>query len=79
MSPKSTHADERLYFWLPRSELAFFQSIVESADNLARIRTERNEGDKALVVLMFSASQRSEVDDLLRYYAQEFDIIPEYV
>lgn len=63
--------DQRLYFWLPRSEIAFLQSVVESTDNLARIRTERSTETKALVVLMFDRSQRAQVDDLLRYYEEE--------
>jgi len=63
--------DKRFYFWIPRRELAFFQSIVESTDNLARIRTERNLPDKALIVLMYHSSFQPEIDGLLRHYTQE--------
>jgi len=67
----SAHRDERLYFWLPRGELAFLQSIVESTDNLARIRTEQNTDDRAKVVLMFPSSQKKDVLFLLKAYEQE--------
>ena len=63
--------DQRLYFWLPRSEVAFLQSLVESVDHLARIRTETSTETEAKVVLMYDRSQQDGVDDLLRQYAKE--------
>lgn len=74
-----TDQDERLYFWLPRGELAFLQSIVESTDNLARIRTEQNTEDRAKVVLMFPASQKQDVLILLKNYEQESGNSVEFV
>jgi len=75
----SPSADKRLYFWLPRSEIAFFQSIMDSFDNIARIRTERNLGERALVVLMYPEVLQQEIDDTLRYYTQESGNAPEFV
>ncbi|PIR21767.1 MAG: hypothetical protein COV44_11450 [Deltaproteobacteria bacterium CG11_big_fil_rev_8_21_14_0_20_45_16] len=72
-------SDKRLYFWLPRSEIAFFQSIVDSFDNMARIRTERNLGERALVVLMYPDVLQQEINDTMHYYAQESGNTPDFV
>ncbi|TVQ80909.1 MAG: hypothetical protein EA369_01055 [Bradymonadales bacterium] len=56
--------DCRLYFWMPRNEVAFLQAIVDSHEHLARIRTERNESDRALIVLMYDASQQTEIHEM---------------
>jgi len=57
--------DRRLYFWMPRHEVALLQSIVDSHDHLARIRTERNTEDRALIVLMYCAPQHPEIIEMI--------------
>jgi len=63
--------DKRSYFWIPRSEVAFFQSLVDSTDNIARIRTEQNTETEAKIILIYDSSLEAEVRDLVRYYEQE--------
>lgn len=66
--------DKRFYFWVNRRDMAFIQSIVESTDNLARIRTEQNTDTKAKVVFMYDDSQQEQVDKLMHSLREQANI-----
>ena len=71
--------DLRLYFWMPSEFVGFLQAAIDAEDNLARIRTERQQEDRALILLMCDHSRDTEVRDLLRYAAEELEIKLEFV
>lgn len=74
-----TDTNKRCYLWVPRSEIAFFQANLEAEDGLARIRTERHDKDRSLILIMYCSSRESEVFDYLRYLKTESGINWEFV
>jgi hypothetical protein len=71
--------DLRLYFWMPSEYVGFLQAVIDAEDHLARIRTERQKDDRALILLMCDLSREKESRDLLRYAAEELEIQLEFV
>ena len=71
MIPGPDRTTERHYVWAPRKELAFIQSLVDAYDGITRIRTEKNEGERSMLLFMVPPSQRSNFDDFLRQLKEE--------
>lgn len=72
------HKDCRLYLWLERKEVVFFQSIIEAYEGLARVRTERHLGSSSLIVVLYSSTREDEVYHAVRHlqeycYWKRFD------
>ncbi len=61
----------RLYVWSPRSEVAFIQAIFDAYEGVGRIRTERHENDRSLLLVLTSPSQKDFALDLLRQIEKE--------
>ena len=62
---------KRIYKWVPRKELAYLQSVIDAHEGLTRIRTEKHEGDRSLVLFMVSPSQEDKFNDFMRYIEKE--------
>ena len=43
----TTHNNLRLYYWVPRSEVVYIQAVMDAYEGLARLRTERHDGEDA--------------------------------
>jgi len=76
--------DLRLYFWMPAEHVGFLQGVIDAEDNLARIRTERQDvsasgEERALILLITDSSRRNDALDLLRHVAQELEIAIDFV
>lgn len=71
--------DRRRYLWVPRSDIAFLQSNLEAEDGLARIRTERHDDQRSLILLMYSSSREAELFDYLRYLKEDSGIQWEFI
>jgi len=61
----------RLYAWAPRSEVAFIQAIFDAHEGLGRIRTERHDGDKSLLLFLCTPTQKETVLSFLRHISEE--------
>jgi hypothetical protein len=66
MIPAPDRTTERHYIWAPRKELAFIQSLVDAYEGVTRIRTEKHDGDRSMLLFMVPPSQRSNFDDFVR-------------
>lgn len=65
------HVNLRLYYWVPREEVAFIQSIVDAYEGLARLRTERHEGERSLLMCLVQESRAQEFRDVMHYLQEE--------
>ena len=67
----STDRTLRKYYWVPRSDLAFLQAVLDGHEGLGRMRTEKHDGEKSLILVMVSEKQLPELErmfsDLLRH------------
>lgn len=59
------------YAWVERSKVNEIQAITDAYEGLARIRTERHEDEKSLLMFLTNADQEAELLDLLRYLEKE--------
>lgn len=59
------------YAWVPRSEVVYIQAVTDAYEGLARIRTERHDGDRSLLMFMMSKSREEEFLDFLRHFQNE--------
>lgn len=66
-----THQNKLHYLWVPRSEVVYIQAIVDASEGLARVRTERHEGDRSLLMFMVQPSRYEELLGLLRHMESE--------
>jgi hypothetical protein len=66
MTESSILSDKRLYLWIKHEDIAFFQSNLEAEEGLARIRTEKKEGNESLIVLLYMASREEELKIVLK-------------
>jgi len=64
---------------MPSEHVGFLQGIIDAEDHLARIRTERQSDNRALILLIGDQSRLGEALDLLRYVAQELEISIDFV
>lgn len=64
---------------MPRHEVALLQAIIDSHDHLGRIRTERNEGDRALIVIMYCAPQHSEILEMIQGFEETGQLKVEFI
>jgi hypothetical protein len=62
---------ERLYAWVSRSEVVYLQAIFDAYEGWGRVRTERHEGDRSLLLFLVTSSQKSNALDLLRQISTE--------
>lgn len=72
MPPPHTH---RQYAWVPRSEVAWLQAIIDAQEGLARIRTEKHEDNRSLLVFLIPPSRLQEFDDLMHHLSQDIKIL----
>ncbi|MBN8555546.1 MAG: DUF4911 domain-containing protein [Deltaproteobacteria bacterium] len=68
ISPEKT---KLLYAWVDRSEVVYLQAILDAYDGLARIRTERHDKNRSLLMFMVSESRQEELHDFLRHIQKE--------
>ena len=68
ISPKKTILR---YAWVGRSEVVYLQAVLDAYDGLARIRTERHDKNRSLLMFMVSESRQMEFDDFLRHIQKE--------
>jgi len=70
--------NHRLYFWVPRSEVVFIQAVTDAYEGLARIRTERHENERSLIMCLVQETRRAEFIDVLQHLEKEVSgaIIP---
>lgn len=62
----------RIYFWMPRSEVVYFQAIFDAYEGMGRVRTERHDArDRSLVLILTTPSQEKNVRDFLRHFETE--------
>ena len=61
----------RLYAWVPRSEVNYIQASLDGYDGLARLRTERHQNDRSLLLFMVPPSRKIEFDDFLRQMTKD--------
>lgn len=59
------------YMWAPRSEVVFLQAILDAYEGLARVRTERHDNNRSLLMFMIPTSRLTEFDDFLRHFKEE--------
>ena len=71
MSASKSNSDLRIYAWAPRSEVVYIQAVIDAYEGLARVRTERHEGDKSLILFMSQESQREQLFDILQHLNSE--------
>ncbi len=64
---------ERVYVWAPRSEVVYLQAVIDAYEGLARVRTERHEGDRSLLLLLSPPSRKAELHDFLRHIKEELN------
>jgi hypothetical protein len=67
----STPQNLRLYYWVPRTEVAFIQSVIDAYEGLARLRTERHEGERSLLMCLVQESREKEFRDVMRHLQNE--------
>jgi hypothetical protein len=60
----------RLYRWAPRTEVAYLQSIIDSHEGIARVRTERHQDTESLLFFLTTESRKNELLRLLEYFKQ---------
>lgn len=66
-----SHTNLRLYYWVPREEVAFIQSVIDAYEGLARLRTERHQGDRSLLMCLVQESRSQEFCDVMRHLQNE--------
>jgi hypothetical protein len=59
------------YAWVPRSEVVYLQAVVDAYEGLTRIRTERHDKNRSLLMFMVPASRLPEFHDFLRHIKNE--------
>ena len=78
-------ANERIYAWVPRTEVVFLQAVIDAYEGLARVRTERHESssqgkdpstvdkdkDRSLLLFLLQPSRKEEFLDLLHHLSDE--------
>lgn len=69
----------RLYARAPRSEVNYIQAIVDAHEGLARIRTERQDGDSSLLLFMVEDTREPELRQLLTALSLELTRPVEFI
>jgi hypothetical protein len=59
------------YAWVTRADVVMIQAITDAYEGIARIRTERHDGDRSLLMFMTQPTQEEELLDLLRHLQDE--------
>ncbi|MDB5036858.1 MAG: hypothetical protein JWQ35_386 [Bacteriovoracaceae bacterium] len=67
----TTPQNLRIYFWVPRSEVVFIQAVIDAYEGLARIRTERHQVDRSLIMCLVQESRVTEFHDVMRNLTSE--------
>lgn len=69
----TNHENKRFYFWVPRSEVVVLQAILDAYEGLVRIRTERHEADRSLIMCLVQESRASEFLDVMHHLKDEIN------
>jgi hypothetical protein len=71
MIPAGSTESIRLYVWAPRSEVVFIQAVFDAHEGLGRIRTERHDNDRSLLLFLCTPDQKESVLSFLRHISEE--------
>ncbi len=70
----------RIYAWVPRSEVVYLQAIFDAYEGLGRIRTERHSDDgRSMILVMTTPEQNESARDFLRQIQNEMNGQIEFV
>lgn len=65
------HQTLRLYYWVPRSEVVYLQAVLDAYEGLCRVRTERHENERSLIVCLTPSSRASELVEMMQMLSSE--------
>ena len=51
--------------------MVYIQAVIDAYDGLARLRTEKHDGNRSLVLVMTSESQKAQLLDALQHLRGE--------
>ena len=71
MIPAGSAESIRLYAWAPRSEVVYIQAVFDAQEGLGRIRTERHDGERSLLLFLCTPEQKEAVLSFLRHICEE--------
>ncbi len=59
------------YYWVPRDEVVYLQAVIDAYEGLARIRTERHQDNRSLILCMVPEARQSELIDVMHHLSRE--------
>lgn len=69
----------RIYYWVPKNEVAYIQSIIDSHEGICRVRTERQTETKTLLLFLTPEVRKNHLIELIEALRIEGILIEEPV